>query len=90
MRRASCISFGIIVTCEGDVTICDDQLRCIMNLDEICPTLDGSKGNRGGRPEVTFYDPRFPQLVKGTIKLTLMTTMIDGSNAAGEVLPPHF
>ena len=46
-------------TDEGDIIICDDQLRRILNLDETCLSLDGSKGNCGGRPEVTFYNPRF-------------------------------
>ena len=45
---------------EGDVTISENQLYRIINLDETCLSLDGSKGNRGGRPEVTFFDPRFP------------------------------
>ena len=75
---------------EGDVTISENQLYRIINLDETCLSLDGSKGNRGGRPEVTFFDPRFPQLGKGTSKSAMTTTMIGGSNAAGEALPPHF
>ncbi len=29
----------------------------ILNLDETNVSLDGSSGNRGGRPTTTFYDP---------------------------------
>ena len=62
----------------------------ILNLDETCLSLDGSNGNCGGRPTVTYYDVRFPQLGKATSKSALTTTMISGSTAAGEPLPPHF
>jgi len=76
---------------EGDKHyIPDDQMHRIVNLDETCLSLDGSKGNRGGRPEVTFFHPMFPQLGKGSSKSSLTTTMIGGSTAAGEALPPHF
>ncbi len=67
-----------------------EQLRRIINLDETCLSLDGSSGNRGGRPEVVFYDPNLPRLGKATGKTAKTTTMITGSNAAGEALPPHF
>jgi hypothetical protein len=39
---------------------------------------------------MTFYDTRFPQLGQAMSKTALTTTMIMGSNAAGEALPPHF
>ena len=75
---------------EGNTYVPDEQLYNIGNIDETCLSLDGSKGNRGGRPEVVFFDPRFPQLGRGTSKCALTTTMICGSNAAGEAYPPHF
>ena len=62
----------------------------IANLDETCLSLDGSNSTRGGRPTTTYYDVRFPQLGKSTSKSALSTTMITGSTAAGEPLPPHF
>jgi hypothetical protein len=52
--------------------------------------LDGSKYNRDGRPEVTFYSPDLPNLGKATIKTIMATTMITGSTAAEEPMPPHF
>ncbi|KAL3760365.1 LOW QUALITY PROTEIN: hypothetical protein ACHAWU_000340 [Discostella pseudostelligera] len=75
---------------DGKVYIPDHQMKNILNFDKTCLSLDGSDGARGGRPTVTFYDPRFPQLGRATSKGSLTTTMITGSTAAGEVLPPHF
>ncbi len=60
------------------------------NLDETCLSLDGNNGNRGGRPTTMYYDVRFLQLGKAISKSALTTTMITGSTAAGEPLPPHF
>jgi hypothetical protein len=36
-----------------------------------------------------IYNPRFPQLGRATTKSALTTTMITGSNAAGDPIPPH-
>ena len=71
------------------VCIPEDQLRNILNFDETCLSLNGSTTNRGGRPEAIIYNPRFPQLRKPTTKSALTTTMITGSNAAGDPIPPH-
>ena len=60
----------------GNVLIPTEQLQRIVNIDETCLSLDGSQCNRGGRPEVTFYDPRFPHLGKGTSKSALTTTPV--------------
>ena len=38
------------VTNEGEAIIPPQQLARIINLDETCLSLDGSKGPRGGRP----------------------------------------
>ena len=74
----------------GKVIIPDDQLHRILNFDETCLSHDGSNGARGGRPEVFIYDPRLPLPGKRTSKCSSTTTMITGSTAAGEALPPHF
>eukprot|EP00804_Cyclotella_cryptica_P013908 CCRYP_002425-RA/>CCRYP_002425-RA protein AED:0.38 eAED:0.39 QI:0/0/0/1/0/0/2/0/107 len=66
------------------------QLAKIVNIDETCLVLNGSKCNRSGRPEITFYSPNLPNLGKATIKTSTVTTMITGSTAAGEPMPPHF
>ncbi len=38
---------------------------------------------------MVLSDPWFPQVGKATMKTSFMTTMITGSNAAGEVFPPQ-
>jgi hypothetical protein len=60
-----------------------------INIDETCLVLDGSKCNRGGRPESMFYFPIPPNVGRATIKTNVVTTMITGSTAAGEPMPPH-
>ncbi len=71
------------------VCIPEEQLANTVNFDETCLSLDGSTQNRGGQPEVILYDPRFPQVGKGTSKSSLTFTMITGSNTAGHPIPPH-
>jgi hypothetical protein len=66
------------------------QLCNIVNFDETCLSADGSKGKRGGRPEIVIHDPRFPMAGKATNKDSLTATLICGSNATGKALPPHF
>jgi hypothetical protein len=75
---------------DGKVTILDEQLRFIINFDETCLLLDGTEGRRGGRPEITLHDPRLPYNGKRSNKDSLTATLVCGSNAAGEALPPHF
>ena len=65
-------------------------MQNILNFDETCLSVDGSEGRRGGRPEIVLHDPRFPMTGKATNKDSLTATLISGSNAAGEALPPHF
>ncbi len=57
----------------GKTVIPIEQLKKIINIDETCLVLDGSKCNRGGRPEITFYIlPIYPTLDNPQIKLTLL------------------
>ena len=74
----------------GNPTIPEKMLRNILNFDEMCLSLDGSTVTRGGRPPVEFQDPRLPELGRSTSKTSQTSTMINGSNAWGEALPPHF
>jgi hypothetical protein len=78
------------VDATGTVTVKEELKGRIINMDETCLSLDGSNGNRGGRPTVTYHDIRFPHLGQATSKSALATTMICGSNASGEPMPPHF
>ena len=74
----------------GRLYIRTELLRNILNFDETCLSLDGSSINRGGRPAAYYHDPRLPQVGISTSKTSQTTTMITGSNAWGEALPPHF
>jgi hypothetical protein len=62
----------------------------IFNLDETNVSLDGSSGNRGGRPTTTFYDPNLSRTGNAQSKTSGQCTLIFGSNALGQPLPPHF
>ena len=66
------------------------KLHQILNFDETSLSLDGSSINRGGRPAAYWFDPRLPQVGIMTAKSAYSSTMIMGSNAYGEELPPHF
>ena len=72
------------------VVISKDQLKRILNIDGSCLALDGRKIQKGGRPAVIFYHRKLPQLRKAKIKTSTAITMIGGSIAAEEPVPPHF
>ena len=85
------VEYGFVtINSDGSLYFPDKMKARIINMDETCLSLDGSNSNRGGRPTVTYYDVRFSQLGKATSKSALSTTMISGSSAAGEAIPPHF
>jgi hypothetical protein len=89
--EAFLINYGFATIIQtGELIIEETMKKRILNLDETCLSLDEGNGNRGGRPTVTYFDVRFPQLGKATLKSALTTTMISGSTAVGEPLPPHF
>jgi hypothetical protein len=75
---------------DGTVRIPNEQLPFIINFDKTCLSLDGVSGNKGGRRPITLHDPRLPFNGKQTNKDSLTATLVCGSNAAGEALPPHF
>ncbi len=75
---------------DGMVRVPDELLIFILNFDETCLSLDGSNGNKGGRKTMTLHDPRLPFNGKQTNKDSLTATLVCGSNATGEALPPHF
>ena len=72
------------------IHVSDDQKVRILNLDESALHLDGNHCQRGGRPEVTFYDAGLPAGGVAVSKTSQCTTFITGSTAFGEALPPHF
>ena len=83
------LELGFAKNSGGQTVIPETQLERIINLDESCLSLDRSQGRRGGRPCVTFFDPALPSLGKCATKSSITTTIICGSSAAGEPLPPH-
>ena len=72
------------------ITIPPDQLVRILNFDETAMSLDGSLIAAGGRSKAVFYNPNSPLVGKAKSKESACTTMITGSNAAGEPILPHF
>ena len=80
------------VDVEGNeyIHVSDEQKARILNLDESALHLDGNHCQRGGRPEVKFYDAGLPSGGVAVSKTSQSTTFIAGSNALGEAIPPHF
>jgi hypothetical protein len=75
---------------EGELVFFDGQLRCILNFDETDGSLDDTKHNKGGRPAMTFFSPTITGGGTSVNKSGYCLTVICGSNAASEPLPPHF
>ena len=73
----------------GKLVIPDDQLSRILNFNETCLSVDGSQGQHGGRPAVSFWDPCLPQIDKATRKSALISMMSTGSTVASKAIPPH-
>ena len=67
-----------------------EQPSRIINVNESCISPNGGNRYRGGRPEAVFYCPSLPQTGRATGNSRLTTTLITGSTAAGEEIPPHF
>ncbi|KAL7551138.1 hypothetical protein ACHAWF_014338 [Thalassiosira exigua] len=88
--EADLLELGFAERQDRDVVIPNEQLKNIINFGETCLSMDGRDGTRGGRPSAVLYDPNLPRLGNPTSKTAKTTTMITGSNALGEALPPHF
>jgi hypothetical protein len=74
----------------GELFFYPGQLQRIVNFDETDGSIDDTTGKRGGRPPVTFYSPEVSGGATAVNKSGYSATIIFGSNAAGEPLPPHF
>jgi len=74
----------------GEIFFYEGQLHRVVNLDETDGSLDDATGNKGGRPPVIFSNPDLPNGAVAANKSGYSSTVICGSNAAGEALPPHF
>ena len=62
----------------------------IINLDETDGSLDGTTGQRGGRPPMTFYSPAIAGGGTAANKSSYSCTVICGCTASGDPIPPHF
>jgi len=58
------VDLGFAKIENGKVMIPPEQLFNIVNIDETCLILDGSKSGKGGRPVVIFYDRFLPEVGK--------------------------
>ena len=74
----------------GELFFFEGQKRRIINLDETDGSLDDTKHQKGGRPPMTFHAPDVAGGATRVNKSGHSCTVICGSNAAGEPLPPHF
>lgn len=77
-------------TTVGEVVFFPGQLERIVNFDETDGSIDETSGKRGGRPPATFSSPEVTGGATAVNKSCYSATIIFGSNAAGEPLPPHF
>ena len=76
--------------CEGELFFFEGQLRRIVNLEETDGSMDNTNGLRGGRKPMTFYAHDISGGGNMANKTSYSSTIICGSNVAGEALPPHF
>ena len=65
----------------------EEQLRRIMNLDETCISLDGSKGKAGGRPPNVVYVTKAKRAGTPSNKAGKSATLLAGSAADGSTTP---
>ena len=73
----------------GLTVFSEDQKRRIINIDETNLSLDGSDGGRGGRPSNTITIKGCQRPGTGQNKAGLSSSLMCGSNAAGEPMPLH-
>jgi hypothetical protein len=74
----------------GELFFYPGQLQRILNFDETDGSIDDTNGKRGGRPPSVFHSNEVSGGATAANKSSYTATIIFGSNAAGEPLPPHF
>jgi len=74
---------------EKEITFSEEQKRRIINIDETNLSLDGSDGGRGGRPACTITMKHCNRPGTAQNKTSLSSSLMCGSNAAGEAMPLH-
>ena len=76
-------------TDQGEVIFSETQKRRIINIDETNLSLDGSDGGRGGRPACSITIKHCQRPGTAQNKAGLSSSLMCGSNAAGEAMPLH-
>ncbi len=85
-----CVSQGFATkNSNGEVLFTEEQMRRIINVDETNFSLDGSDGGRGGRPANTITISNAARPGTGQNKSSISSSLMHGSNAAGESMPIH-
>ena len=74
----------------GSVIFYDGACDRIVNFDETAGSLDNTSRNRGGRPLNIFYAACVQGGATIASKSGYSATIICGSAASGDPLPPHF
>ena len=74
----------------GEIVFLPGQKERIINVDETDGTLDDTSGQTGGRPPMVFTVPDMQGGTTSVNKCGYKTTIICGSAATGEPIPPHF
>jgi hypothetical protein len=74
----------------GELFFYPGQMKRILNFDETDGSIDDTTGKRGGRPPFTFSSDEVTGGATAANKSGYTATVIFGSNAIGEPLPPHF
>jgi len=78
------------VEAEGELLFLPGQKERIVNVDETDGTIDDTSGQPGGCPPIVFTGSDVPSGLTSVNKCSYKTTLIFGSTAAGEPIPPHF
>ena len=85
-----CVSNGFATrTDQGEVIFSETQKRRIINIDKTNLSLDGSDGGRGGRPACSITIKHCQRPGTAQNKAGLSSSLMCGSNAAGEAMPLH-
>jgi hypothetical protein len=74
---------------QGRITFLEEEKRWIVNMDETKFSTDGSDGGIGGRPTNSITMLGVARAGTDVNKARMSSTLMCGSNAAGEALPIH-
>ena len=74
----------------GSVFFFPGQADHILKFDETAATIDNTTVSRGDRPRIVFYTHSISGSGTMARKAGYSATVIYGSTAASDTLPPHF